>query len=252
MTIQKNFKKNANIFNRQINIPKHIAIIMDGNGRWAKKRNKPRAFGHKTAVNTIKKIVEAANNFNIKILTLFAFSTENWKRSFKEVDFLMKLPIAFFNSFVPELEKKNVKVTTIGKISELPKRTLNAINRAKEKTSKNTGMILNFAVNYGGRDEIVNATKSLIGEVIHHRLTIENLDAKVFRKFLFTGKFGNLDYPDLVIRTSGEYRISNFLLWQSAYSEFYFTKKYWPDFTSNDLLNAIKEYSKRDRRFGKV
>ncbi|WP_439426167.1 isoprenyl transferase [Oenococcus alcoholitolerans] len=235
-----------------LSVPNHIAIIMDGNGRWAKKRHMPRTYGHRNAVSTVKKIALAANELGVKILTLYAFSTENWNRPSDEVNFLMKLPIDFFDSFVPELIANNVKIMTIGSIEKLPKPTLKAINKAVDETSGGTGMILNFAMNYGGRDEIVEATKKIADSVKNGLMKIEDIDENSFKNFLFTSQFGENAYPDLIIRTSGEQRISNFLLWQNAYSEFYFTNKLWPDFDSNDLTQAIKSFDKRDRRYGRI
>lgn len=233
-------------------IPNHIAIIMDGNGRWAKKRLLPRIAGHKQGMNTVKKIAIAANDLGIKVLTLYAFSTENWSRPDGEVNFLMKLPIDFFNDFVPDLIKNNVKVQVIGDIEKLPAGTQKAVYDAIEQTKNCTGMILNFALNYGGRLEIVDAITRIASEVKNNKLQIEDINDKLVSSYLYTGYLNELADPDLVIRTSGEYRTSNFLPWQTAYAEYYFTNILWPDFNADELNNAVNSYMNRDRRFGGI
>lgn len=232
------------------NIPQHIAIIMDGNGRWAKKRALPRVAGHKEGMKTVKKITMAAKNMGVKVLTLYAFSTENWKRPQEEVSFLMQLPIDFFDTFVPDLMKNNVRVETIGDITALPEKTQVAVKAAKEKTQNNNGMILNFALNYGSRAEMITATQTLAQAVQDGELQAADIDEAHFSAALETAFLGNLADPDLLIRTSGEERLSNFLLWQSAYSEFYFTEQLWPDFDAQALKEAIAAYQSRNRRFG--
>ena len=222
----------------------HIAIIMDGNGRWAKEKKLPRTAGHKKGVENVREIAIHANKLGIKCLTLYAFSTENWKRSQKEVNFIMSLPEVFFNAYLKELMEENVKVMMIGRDDRIPKKTMKIFNKAIEETKNNTGLILNFAVNYGGRDEIIRAVKRF-NEVDD----IDNLDEDKLNDYLDTASLPELD---LIIRTSGELRLSNFLLYQSAYSELYFTDKYWPDFSTQDLDEAISKYNNRKRNFGGI
>ena len=231
-------------------IPNHIAIIMDGNGRWAKKRKLPRVAGHKEGMNTVKKITIAANDLGVKVLTLYAFSTENWKRPKDEVNFLMQLPIDFFNTFVPELIENNIQVQVMGHIDKLPQQTQKAVNDAIEQTKHNTGMILNFALNYGGRDELVCAMQAIAKEVQAGHVLPEAIDENGIQSQLMTHSLVPYDEPELLIRTSGEERLSNFLLWQLAYSEFYFTEVSWPDFDKTALYEAIRQYQQRQRRFG--
>ncbi|CAM3944366.1 isoprenyl transferase [Catellicoccus marimammalium] len=233
-----------------LQVPKHIAMIMDGNGRWAKKRGLPRVAGHKEGMNTVKKVTKIASDLGVKVLTLYAFSTENWKRPKDEVNFLMQLPIDFFDTFVPDLMKNNVKVTTIGNIDELPEKTQQAVKKAKEKTKENTGMILNFALNYGSRDEITQTVQQIAKEVKAGELSWEQVDEACISNHLMTGFLNNLSDPELIIRTSGEERLSNFLLWQSVYSEFYFTSCLWPDFDESIFMEALENYQGRNRRFG--
>lgn len=233
-------------------IPSHIAIIMDGNGRWAKKRMMPRVYGHKEGMNTVKKIAIHANNLGVKVLTLYAFSTENWRRPTDEVSFLMNLPIDFFDVFMPELMENNIKVTAIGWIDELPEKTKNIVRQAVEKTKDNDGMILNFAFNYGSRQEIMDAVKRTAEKVKNGVMEIEDITEESFSSEMFTSFLADIQDPDLVIRTSGEIRISNFLLWQIAYSELYFTDVFWPDFTTDSLNQAIATYQHRNRRFGGI
>lgn len=230
-------------------IPEHVAIIMDGNGRWAKKRGLPRVAGHKQGMETVRTTVKAANKLGIKALTLYAFSTENWKRPFQEVDFLLRLPKQFLSRYLPELMEQNVRVTMIGTKEGLPPHTLSAINKAMEKTKDNTGLVLNFALNYGSRFEIVEAMKQIVLDIKMNRLNEMDLTEETFSNYLMTSF---LPDPDLLIRTSGEIRLSNFLLWQIAYSELYFTDVLWPDFSEEHLTQAIEEFSKRSRRFGGV
>ena len=225
---------------------------MDGNGRWAKLQKRPRIFGHQAGMEQIKKIALSANEIGVEVLTLFAFSTENWERPNDEVKFLMKLPIDFFDSFIPELMENDIRVETIGEIDKLPKATLTAINKAVEETKNNQSMILNIAMNYGARSEIVNATKQISKMVSENEINIDDIDEVLFSDYLSTSNLSKLAEPDLLIRTSGEQRISNFLLWQTAYSEFYFTDKLWPDFEPEDLKIAIENYQGRQRRFGKI
>lgn len=231
-------------------IPNHIAIIMDGNGRWAQKKFLPRVAGHREGMNTVKKITKHASKLGVKVLTLYAFSTENWKRPNDEVNFLMQLPVDFFDTFVPDLIKENVKVNVMGFVEQLPNHTKKAVEKAIEDTKHNTGMILNFALNYGSRSEMLEATKSIAEKVQNHQLKIEDINEEVYAEELMTHSLGDYQDPDLLVRTSGEERISNFLLWQVAYSEFYFSKVLWPDFDEDVLETAIGVYQTRHRRFG--
>lgn len=233
-------------------IPTHIAIIMDGNGRWAKERNLPRSLGHKAGVETLNKIIKEASDLGIKYLTLYAFSTENWNRPPEEVSALMKLLAEYLKKQLNELHKNNVIVRTIGDISKLPNICVQVLEEAKEKTKNNTGMVLNFALNYGGRDEILYAVKNIFKEYNEGKLSkedIDNLAEQDFSKYLYTQ---NTPDPDIIIRPSGEQRLSNFMLWQCAYSEFWYSNIKWPDFTEADLHQAIADYQRRDRRFGGI
>jgi len=231
------------------NIPKHVAIIMDGNGRWAKKKGLPRIAGHRAGMNAVIEITKAASDLGIKVLTLYAFSTENWKRPEDEVSFLMNLPQEFLLGHLDDLKKNNVQVKIMGFTSQLPPHTLEAVIEAERKTAENTGLVLNFALNYGSRYEIVQATKNLVDDVASGKLTKEMIDEEVFSSYLLTKNFSD---PDLLIRTSGEQRISNFLLWQLAYTELWFTSVYWPQFNKQILIEAIYDYQQRSRRFGGV
>ncbi|MFP7494053.1 isoprenyl transferase [Terribacillus saccharophilus] len=231
------------------NIPEHVAIIMDGNGRWAKKRGLPRIAGHKEGMTTVRRIVKAANRINVKVLTLYAFSKENWKRPQTEVDFLMKLPKEFLTTYLPELIEENVKVQTIGDLDGLPSFTREAISEAMEKTKYNDGLILNFALNYGGRYELVHAVQNMIQDVNDKKLQTADIDEEIISRYLYTEKLAD---PDLIIRTSGEHRLSNFLLWQSAYSELWFTEVLWPDFDELLFEQAISDFQNRKRRYGGI
>lgn len=246
-----NFKKKNKIvdFDYQ-NIPNHIAIIMDGNGRWAQERHLPRIAGHKQGMNVVKKITQAASELGVKVLTLYAFSTENWKRPEKEVNYLMDLPERFFNTFVPDLVKNNVKVNVMGYVDQLPKQTQTAINNAINDTKDCTGMVLNFALNYGSQDEIVTAVKSIAEKVSNNELSIDSISKEIVADNLMTADLGEYANPDLLIRTSGEERLSNFLLWQLAYSEFVFDDTKWPDYTEDNLKKCILTFQSRHRRFG--
>ncbi|WP_285766621.1 isoprenyl transferase [Peribacillus sp. SI8-4] len=233
---------------QKFDVPQHIAIIMDGNGRWAKKRALPRVAGHHEGMKTVRKITKVANKLGVKTLTVYAFSTENWKRPKSEVDFLMKLPQEFLGTFLPELISENVRVETIGDLSLLPSHTQNAVTRAMEDTKDNDGMILNFALNYGSRGEIVSAVNSIIQDA-KNGIIKEDISEQMLSGYLMTK---HLSDPDLLIRTSGEIRLSNFMLWQAAYTELWFTEVLWPDFSEEHLLQAVEEYQKRSRRFGGV
>lgn len=233
-------------------IPAHVAIIMDGNGRWAKKRFLPRIAGHKQGMENVKTITKAASRLGVKVLTLYAFSTENWQRPDSEVNYLMRLPIDFFDTFMPELIAENVKVEVMGELAALPAGTRKAAANAMADTAANTGMVLNFALNYGGRDELIVAARELATAAKAGTLDPADIDAKAVADHLMTRHLGDLADPDLLIRTSGEERISNFLLWQLAYSEMVFTPTYWPDFDPAALNAAIATYQSRDRRFGAI
>ena len=225
---------------------------MDGNGRWAKKRHKPRYVGHKEGMNNVERITLAADKLGIKVLTLYAFSTENWARPKEEVAYLMNLPVRFFDKFMPTLMKNNVKVNIMGYLDELPKKTYDIVQRAMHETANNTGLILNFAFNYGSRKEIVSAVQKLGQAIEAGELDSSEIDEELISKNLMTGKFEEYRDPDLLIRTSGEQRISNFLLWQLAYSELAFSSKNWPDFTAEDLEKFVRDFQSRNRRFGKL
>lgn len=231
------------------NIPAHIAIIMDGNGRWAKKRGLPRSIGHKAGVETIRDIVKASSSLGIKYLTLYAFSTENWTRPNEEVNILMKLLLEYLKNEIKELHMNNVIVRTIGDTSQLPKECIEELNNAYELTKTNNGLTLNLGLNYGGRDEIKRAIIDIANEVKLGKIKVEDINEELISDKLDTNYMPD---PDLIIRPSGEYRVSNFLLWQLAYSEFWYSNIYWPDFKREHLYNAILDYQKRNRRFGGV
>ena len=231
-------------------IPHHIAIIMDGNGRWAQKRHLPRVAGHKQGMQTVKTITITASNLGVKVLTLYAFSTENWKRPSSEVNYLMQLPIRFFSTFVPDLVKNNVRVMVMGDIQRLPTKTQQAVNDAIADTANCDGMVLNFALNYGSRDEITRAVQEVAAAVQAGTISPEAIDEELVSQHLMTAPLGEFADPDLLIRTSGEERISNFLLWQLAYSELEFVPEHWPDFDAESLKRAIVEFQGRHRRFG--
>ncbi len=237
----------------ELQVPGHIAIIMDGNGRWAKKRMQPRVMGHKAGMDALQEVTKAASNLGVKVLTVYAFSTENWSRPEKEVSFIMNLPVEFYDKYVPELHAHNVKIQMIGEHSRLPEATLNALRKAEEKTKDNTGLILNFALNYGGRAELVHAVQAFAQKVADGDLQPEEIDDAAIASELYTASLpADLQDPDLVIRTSGEIRLSNFLPWQTAYSELYFTDVAWPDFDGEALEAAIVEFNRRQRRFGGI
>jgi undecaprenyl diphosphate synthase len=239
------------VFDNEGVIPKHVAIIMDGNGRWAQNRRLPRIAGHKEGMNTVKKITKHASKLGVKVLTLYAFSTENWKRPTDEVSFLMQLPVDFFDTFVPELIKENVKVHVMGYKEFLPEHTQDAVERAIEQTKENTGMVLNFALNYGSRAEIVTAVKEIAEQAAKKEINAESITEETIAQHLMTGFLTeDLRDPELLIRTSGEERISNFLLWQIAYSELFFTDALWPDFNEELLETSLASFQNRNRRFG--
>ena len=245
----KNKKSNKELVLDKDNIPKHIAIIMDGNGRWAKKRKLPRSMGHKAGVETIRRVIKESNILGIKYLTLYAFSTENWRRPQEEVSALMKLLVEYLRSELSELNKNGVIIRVSGDITKLPKDAEKEILDAIEITKDNGGIVLNIAFNYGGRDEIIRAVKLISKEVSSGNIEIDEINEEIFEKYLYTS---DIPDPDLIIRPSGEQRISNFLLWQCAYSEFWYSNVCWPDFKENHLHEAIYDYQHRDRRYGGV
>ncbi|MDP2831091.1 MAG: isoprenyl transferase [Candidatus Omnitrophota bacterium] len=230
-------------------IPKHIAFIMDGNGRWAKERGLPRTAGHRQGAQRVKEIIRGAGSLGIQIVTFFAFSTENWSRPKSEVNFLMRYLDNFLGQEIKVLHKNNMRFTVIGRDGPLPKYLQARIKKAQGKTRENTGLRVVLALNYGGRQEIVDAAKKFARDVLDERVDSESLDAREFSRYFYAP---DIPDPDLLIRTSNEMRISNFLLWQLSYSEFYFSSKCWPDFGIEQLKEAIKEYQKRDRRFGGI
>ncbi len=231
------------------NIPRHIAIIMDGNGRWAKERGLPRTEGHRNGADTVRRVTEACGELGVEYLTLYAFSSENWKRPKREVDALMKLLEAFLRTKTPEMIEQNIRLQAIGRLHDLPQSCQQQLHRSIEQTSQNTGLTLILALSYGGREEIVDGVKSLLESIERGHLDKGMIDTEVFSKHLYTRYYPD---PDLLIRTSGEMRLSNFLLWQLSYTEFYITETLWPDFGKADLVKAIASYTKRHRRFGAV
>ena len=230
-------------------LPKHIAIIMDGNGRWAKKRGMTRVFGHKKGVNAVRETVEAATELGIQALTLYTFSTENWKRPKVEVDILMGILVSSLKKELKLFQENNVKLQTIGNIEKLPQKAKKELQEVIEKTKNNNKLILTLALNYGSREEIVNAVKNISKKIVNNELKIEEIDENIINSHLYTF---TLPVVDFLIRTSGEKRISNFLLWQIAYAELHFTDILWPDFKKENFYEAILNYQSRERRFGKT
>jgi undecaprenyl diphosphate synthase len=230
-----------------MNTPKNIAIIMDGNGRWAQKQNKNRSAGHKEGVKTLKKIVKAAADLKVESLTVYAFSTENWKRPKAEVDFLLTLMRRTMRNEVEELLQNGVKVNFIGRKDELSENLINEIDHIEKHSLKNKKLTLNIAFNYGGRAEIIDSAKKIAEAYKNNEIQLDQLDENNFSNFLYNRQLQDVE---LLIRTGGDMRLSNFLLWQSAYAELYFTDKFWPDFEAEDLIKAIKEFKQRERRFG--
>ncbi len=228
-------------------LPKHVAVIMDGNGRWARKRGLPRGLGHRAGVEMLRTAVQTCSDLGIKVLTVYAFSTENWKRPREEVEILMNLLIEYLQKETNKLHGKNVQIRTIGSIEELPQAARQELARAGELTANNTGLIFNLAINYGARVEILEATRKIANLVKENKCSVEDIDEALFSSCLYTA---GLPDPDLLIRTSGEMRISNYLLWQVAYTELYVTDILWPDFNQRQLLEALLVYQHRDRRYG--
>ncbi len=230
-------------------LPRHIAIIMDGNGRWAKKRFLPRIAGHKAGVSAVRNVVENCRRLGIEILTLYAFSSENWNRPSREVNALMDLLGDFLKSELKEMLKNNIRLTTIGEIERLPGSALKCLQSVCEETADNDGMILNLALSYGSRNEIIKAVRRIVSDYSEGKLTPSDINEERFSRYLFTANFPD---PDLLIRTAGELRISNFLLWQLSYTELYVTNTLWPDFRKDDLIKALEDYQKRERKFGRT
>jgi undecaprenyl diphosphate synthase len=231
------------------NLPQHIGIIMDGNGRWAKKRGLPRIAGHNAGIESVRRVVEISGEIGIKVLTLYTFSLENWKRPPFEISALMRLLLNTINREINELQEKNVKIICIGNIGQLPKETRDGLNSAIQKTAHNTGLILNLALSYGSRSEICEAVVHIARKIKSGILSPEDIDEFTIKEHLQTK---DLPDPDLIIRTSGEFRISNFLLWQIAYAEIFVTNTLWPDFSKEDLYEAVENFLQRERRFGMV
>ena len=237
------------VFNHNGDLPHHVAIIMDGNGRWATRRGLPRVAGHRAGVKSVRAVVEVAGELGIRVLTLYTFSKENWGRPVNEVSTLMKLLASTMKKEINELHEKNVQVRVTGDLEDLPPFALENVLEGVEKTKHNTGLILNLALSYGGRAEIIKAVKEIAEKVRDGELYLEDIDEEIFSDYLYTK---NLPDPDLLIRTSGEQRISNFLLWQLAYTEIYLTSTLWPDFGKNAFYEALAWYLKRERRFGMI
>ncbi len=232
-----------------MNLPNHVAIIMDGNGRWAKRHGKKRFFGHREGMKRVREIVEVSAEKGINYLTLFAFSTENWLRPKEEVNFLMTLLEEFIKKEVKKLKENNIRLKFIGNFSKLSEKYLKLIKNGEDITSGCTGLKLNIALSYGGRQEILDAVKKLLKDIESRKVNLEDINDNLFSKYLYTD---GMPDPDLLIRTSGEMRISNFLLWQIAYTELYITDTLWPDFNKNEYEKALNDYSNRERRFGRV
>ncbi|MCX7877931.1 MAG: isoprenyl transferase [Ignavibacteria bacterium] len=228
-------------------IPVHIAIIMDGNGRWAEMKRKPRTFGHREGVHSVRDIVEASGQIGIKYLTLYTFSTENWRRPKSEIAVLMKLLIKSLRNETDKLHENNVRLMSIGDRSALPEKVLKELKEAINKTRNNKGLTLVLALSYSGRWDILNAVRNIASDYRNSRLRLSDINEKLFKQYLVTSE---IPEPDLLIRTGGDYRISNFLLWESAYTEFYFDKTFWPEFRRENLYEAIRQYQNRERRFG--
>ncbi len=241
----KDFKSQINADN----LPNHIAIIMDGNGRWAELKGKPRVFGHKNGVASVKDVIEGCREIGVNYLTLYAFSTENWNRPKLEVKTLMALLVSSLRKELNTLVKNNIKLNTIGNIENLPEKAQAELAEVVEKTKNNTSLTLTLALSYGSREEIVNVIRNISKKVVNNQISVEEINENIINNHLYTFSLPDVD---LLIRTSGEKRISNFLLWQIAYAELYFTNTLWPDFRKENLFNAIVDYQQRERRFGKT
>jgi undecaprenyl diphosphate synthase len=247
MLFKSREKKNLLTHISKSPLPNHIASIMDGNGRWAKRRGLPRTAGHHEGGKTLLKVLKACNNLNINALTVYAFSTENWKRPKEEVDYLMDLPSQYIDKYLPMIKEENIRINFIGHLEVLTGKIKENIEKAMLETQDNTGLIFTIALNYGSQSELIRAVKQIVVDVVDQNLSIDEITEQSFSKHLMTS---NLPPLDLLIRTSGEVRLSNFLLWQAAYSELIFTDKYWPDFTEKELYTSIQIYQKRHRRYG--
>ena len=245
--IIRNFKINRNELFDKDKLPQHLAIIMDGNGRWAERRGLPRSVGHREGAKTVRRVIINCIDFNIPILTIFAFSTENWKRPKKEIIYLIKLFERVLSKEKANLVKNNIKINFIGRLDNLPNSLTEKMKELHESTKRNNKLILNIAINYSGRTEIVDALKSILLKIDNKKLSIEEINENTIRDNLYTH---NLPDPDLLIRTAGEMRISNFMLWQIAYTELWVTPVFWPDFDENNLVEAIRNFQKRVRKYG--
>ncbi len=237
------------ILKEQSNIPKHIAIIMDGNGRWAKKRGLPRVAGHNEGVNSVEEMIDACTEIGIRYLTIYTFSEENWRRPSWEVASLMQLLVTTINRKIKRLMERNVRVKTIGHLDKLPDYARKAMLKGMERTRNNTGLTLNVALSYGGRQELVDAFRAMGKEILSGRLTPDDINEYVVSRYLYTSDQPD---PDLIIRTGGEHRLSNFLLWQMAYAEIYFSEIPWPEFRKAPFIEAVWDYMQRERRFGMI
>lgn len=247
MIIISNCKNTKNELFDKSKLPQHLAIIMDGNGRWAKKKGLPRSAGHSAGVKAVKRVIASCLNFHIHILTLFAFSTENWKRPKNEINYLLKLFEIALGKEKDNLIKNNININFIGRLDNLPNSLTEKMKELHESTKRNNKLILNIAINYSGRTEIVDALKSILLKIDNKKLSIEEINENIIRDNLYTH---NLPDPDLLIRTAGEMRISNFMLWQIAYTELWVTPVFWPDFDENNLVEAIRNFQKRVRKYG--
>ncbi|MBA7520051.1 Ditrans,polycis-undecaprenyl-diphosphate synthase ((2E,6E)-farnesyl-diphosphate specific) [subsurface metagenome] len=245
--IIRNFKINRNELFDKDKLPQHLAIIMDGNGRWAERRGLPRSAGHREGAKAVRRVITNCLDFNIPILTIFAFSTENWKRPKKEIIYLIKLFERVLSREKANLVKNNIKINFIGRLDNLPNSLTEKMKELHESTKRNNKLILNIAINYSGRTEIVDALKSILLKIDNKKLSIEEINENIIRDNLYTY---NLPDPDLLIRTAGEMRISNFMLWQIAYTELWVTPVFWPDFDENNLVEAIRNFQKRVRKYG--
>jgi len=245
--IIRNFKINRNELFDKDKLPQHLAIIMDGNGRWAERRGLPRSAGHREGAKAVRRVITNCLDFNIPILTIFAFSTENWKRPKKEIIYLIKLFERVLSREKANLVKNNIKINFIGRLDNLPNSLTEKMKELYESTKRNNKLILNIAINYSGRTEIVDALKSILLKIDNKKLSIEEINENIIRDNLYTH---NLPDPDLLIRTAGEMRISNFMLWQIAYTELWVTPVFWPDFDENNLVEAIRNFQKRVRKYG--
>ncbi len=244
-----NYEEKFEALKKHNNLPRHIGLIMDGNGRWAKGKGLPRVAGHNEGVNSVQEIVEACGELGIEVLTIYTFSEENWKRPSWEVATLMQLLVTTINKQIERLVRQNVRIRTLGKLNKLPEITQRAMRTAMKRTEKNTGLILNVALSYGGRQELIEAARTLARDAAEGKLDPNSINAESISNLLETS--GQPD-PDLIIRTGGEHRISNFLLWQIAYAEIYITQTAWPDFRKPQLINALWDFAYRERRYGMV